>query len=328
MSNERYFAVFEGSGNRGALAALSAELLARQKVGWQALADGYTALGNARTREIYGEGWGVRLQCNPRRIVSSAAKLDAESIKRRPCFLCEANLPAEQEAILYRKNYNILCNPAPIFPAHYTIAATQHTPQLLADNLETLLMLADDFGVGTTIFYNGPRAGASAPDHLHFQAAPHGLMPIEHEAPAQWRKTAVKYLNGVEIFRTSGLARGILVVRGGISGQVIDAIARILTVLAERAAAPGEEPLLNIYCSRIGEVWQALLCPRLKLRPNAFYREGEEQLVVSPGAADMGGVIITPREKDYNALNCEKIVEIYREVAFDDAMVEEVADSL
>jgi ATP adenylyltransferase/5',5'''-P-1,P-4-tetraphosphate phosphorylase II len=329
MRDERYFAVFEDSGNGGALAALSAELLAQQRTGWQALADGYTALDNALTREIHGVGWGVQLQCNPRRIVSSAAKLDAESIKNRPCFLCDANLPAEQKAILYRNSYNILCNPAPIFPGHYTIAATRHTPQSLADNLETLLLLADDFGAGTTVFYNGPRAGASAPDHLHFQAAPTGRMPIEKDVQIQIDAIETQSVNGVTVFRTKGLGRGILVFRGTSASSIIAILKRTLLVLAaRRGEASAEEPPVNIFCSRIAESWQLLLFPRLKLRPDAFFEEGEGRIVVSPGSADMGGVIITPREQDFHSLTAATVAGIYQEVAFDDGMTGDVLAAL
>jgi hypothetical protein len=319
-AQREYFSVFDGGGREGTLAVMATGLLKKQKKNWPALREGHAALANSQTREIDGGSWKAQIQFNPRRIVSSAAKIDPESIKRRPCFLCPENIPVEQEAIKYRHNWNILCNPAPIFPSHLTIAALRHTPQSLMENLGMLLSLADDFGIGTTVFYNGPRAGASAPDHLHFQAAPSGLMPIEKDADIQGRGAGWKSIDGAEISRTKGLARGVLVIRGQRALAVAASVERILTTLAGRPTAWEGEPPLNILCSRAEKGWRLLLFPRLKHRPDAYFREGDGQLVISPGAIDMGGVIITPREGDFNALTAEKVAGIYREVAFDDTM--------
>ncbi len=201
----RCFAVFDGARETVPLADLAAGLLERQKKNWPGLAEGYAALEAVRVREIRGDGWGVNVQFNPRRIVSSGANLDPESLRRRPCFLCPENLPPEQQAILYRDDYLILCNPAPIFPAHLTIAHVRHLPQSLPDNLEIFLRLAADFGPRTTVFYNGPRCGASAPDHLHFQAAPAGLLPVEEEILDPRKRVGARRRDGVEI---SGGPRG------------------------------------------------------------------------------------------------------------------------
>jgi len=324
-----YFSIFTGRKGPGSLADPAAGLLNKQKKNWPVLGEGYAALEKSLTRQIDGGKWRVHIQCNPRRMVSSGAKLDPESIERRPCFLCPENLPAAQEAILYRDNYHILCNPAPIFPGHLTIAAIRHTPQSLLENIESLLLLADDFGPGTTVFYNGPRAGASAPDHLHFQAAPCGLMPIEEEAlAAPGQRIGARVRDGVEIFGTRGLARGVLVISGGSDSAVIRTFERIFAVLVGRLTFVEGEPPLNIFCSRIAEGWRLLLFPRLKHRPDAFFREGRDKLVLSPGAADMGGVIIAPREGDFSALTAAMVADIYREVAFDDAMVGEVLAGL
>jgi len=323
-----YFAVFDGGEGEGSLAGLSAALLRKQRNNWPALADGYAALEKSLVKEIDGGNWRVNVQCNPRRIVSSGAKLDPEAIKKRPCFLCPRNLPAEQEAILYRKDYNLLCNPAPIFPGHLTIAARRHIPQELRKNVETLLLLADDFGPGTTVFYNGPKAGASAPDHMHFQAAPSGLMPIEEEAFRKWGAAEVKTINGVAITRTVGLARGVIVVEASQAEALVGVVDRILDIMGSAMADTDGEPPLNIFCSRVGESWKLLLCPRIKHRPDAFFCEGDKQIVVSPGAADMGGVVIAPRERDFHRLTAELIADIYREVAFDDVATEKILSKL
>jgi len=295
----RASAVFDGSGGTP-LVDMAAVLLERQKKTWPGLAGGYEALGEARLREIRGDGWGVQIQFNPRRIVSSGARVDPETIRRRPCFLCLDHLPPEQQAILYRDDYLVLCNPMPIFPSHLTIAHRRHLPQSLPENLLTFLRLAVDFGPRMTLFYNGPRAGASAPDHLHFQAAPAGLMPVEKEILDPRKRTGVRRRGGVEICRTVGLARGILLIEGKEEGNVAAAVGDVIGLLGRSTSSDGE--------------------------PAAYFLEGEERLLVSPGAVDMGGMIITPREKEFHALTPDLVAGIFREVAFDDAAVEALLD--
>ncbi|MCX5838435.1 MAG: DUF4922 domain-containing protein [Deltaproteobacteria bacterium] len=317
----RCFAVFDGAEGMVPLSDLAAALLARQKENWPGLSDGYAALKAVRIREIRGDGWGVQVQFNSRRIVSSAAKLDPESIRRRPCFLCLENLPPEQQAILYRDDYFVLCNPMPIFPGQLTIAHRRHLPQSLPEKMITFLRLAADFGPRTTVFYNGPRAGASAPDHLHFQAAPAGLLPVEKEIPDSRKRTGARRRDGVEICRTAGLARGILVIEGKEEENVAAAAGEVIGMLGRSTTSDGEPPL-NMLCTRTGEGWRLILFPRRKHRPDAYFREGKEGLLISPGALDMGGIIITPREEDFLALTPDLVSGIFREVAFDDAAIE------
>ena len=321
------FAVFDGARETVPLADLAVALLERQKKTWPSLTVGYEALGEARLREIRGDGWGVKIQFNPRRIVSSGARVDPETIRRRPCFLCPDHLPPEQQAILYRDDYLVLCNPMPIFPGHLTIAHRLHLPQSLPENMITFLRLAVDFGPRMTLFYNGPRAGASAPDHLHFQAAPAGLMPVEKEILDPRKRTGTRLRDGVEICRTVGLARGILLIEGTEEENVAAAVGDVIGLLGRSTTSDGE-PLLNILCTRTGEGWRLILFPRLKLRPAAYFLEGEERLLVSPGAVDMGGMIITSREKEFHALTPDLVAEIFREVAFDDAAVDAMLDAI
>jgi hypothetical protein len=321
------FAVFDGREETPQLSDLAVALLERQKKTWPDLSEGYAVLGAVRVREIRGDGWDVNVQFNPRRIVSSGANLDPESIRRRPCFLCPENLPPEQQAILYRKEYLILCNPAPIFPAHWTIAHVRHFPQSLSDHLGIFLRLAADFGPRTILFYNGPRCGASAPDHLHFQAAPAGLLPAEEEILNPRKRIGARRRNGVEISRTAGLGRGILVIEGKEEGSVAAAAGEVIGALGRSTTSDGE-PLLNILCTRTGEGWRLIIFPRRKHRPDAYFREGKAGLLISPGAVDMGGIIITPREEDFLALTPDLVRGIFREVAFDDAAVETLLTSL
>lgn len=321
------FAVFDGARCAVPLAVLAADLLEQQKRGWPGLAAGYQALGEARLRALRGDGWGVKIQFNPRRIVSSGARVDPETIRRRRCFLCPDHLPPEQQAILYRENHLVLCNPMPIFPGHLTIAHRRHLPQSLSGNIQTLLRLSMDFGPGTTLFYNGPYAGASAPDHLHFQAAPAGLMPVEEEVCDPRKRTGLRRRDGVAVCRTAGLARGILLIEGKEERDVAAAIEGVIGTLGRDASAAGE-PLLNLLCTRTADAWRLALFPRRRHRPEAYFREGEERLLISPGAVDMGGMIVAAREKEFDELTPEMVRRVYAEVAFDDAAVETLLERL
>ena len=321
------FAVYDGRDKGPRLSGMSAELLAKQKETWPALQGGYAALRASLLKEMDAGAWKVRIQCNPHRMVSSGANVDPDTIRKRPCFLCPENRPVEQKAILYRDSYHVLCNPAPIFPSHLTISHVRHIPQSLHENIEAMLLLADDFGPEMNIFYNGPHSGASAPDHLHFQAAPSGFMPIEEELATPAGKAKHRSIGKVDVFRTTGLGRGVLVIRGNHDGAIVSMVKRVLAVLGGMTAAE-EEPLLNVFCRRLEKGWQLLIFPRLKHRPDAFFREGEQQLIVSPGSADMGGVIIAPRERDFHRITADIVASVYSEVVFDDAMVEKVLSQL
>jgi hypothetical protein len=274
-------------------------------------------------REIRGENWSVQVQFNPRRIVSSGARVDPESIRRRSCFLCDEHLPPEQRAILYRESYLILCNPAPIFPGHLTIAHLRHLPQSLPDNREILLRLAADFGPRMVVFYNGPRCGASAPDHLHFQAAPAGLMPVEKEFLESGRRSKFKKRDGAVLWLAAGLGRGAIVIEGERAAAVAAALDAVIGALRSSVGS-ADEPMVNVFCTHTGECWRLVIFPRRKHRPDAYYREGEERLCVSPGAVEMGGVFITHREKDFRELDPDLVREIFREVAFDDAAINDL----
>lgn len=321
------FGVFGDKQRTIPLADLAAELLARQKKNWPGLAEGYEALGKAGLRAIPGEGWNVKIQFNPQRIVSSRANLDPKSIRRRPCFLCGKHLPTEQQAILYRKDYLILCNPMPIVPGHLTIAHRLHRPQALLENMTTFLRLAVDFGSRMILLYNGPFAGASAPDHLHFQAAPAGFLPVEKEILDPRKRVREQRRNGVAIYRTAGLARGILVIEGKEERDLAAAAGAAIEKLGRLTSSKGE-PLLNLLCTRAGPSWRLILFPRRKHRPEAYFREGKEGLLISPGAADMGGLLITTREQDFHALTPDRVAGIFREVAFDDAGVDALLDAI
>ena len=164
MLSQKVFATFDARPTGDPLAGIAISLLQEQKSKWQLLADAYRSLDSVKVREIHCDGFSTLLQFNPKRIVSTSANVDEKSVHERKCFLCPQNLPDEQKGVLYREGFLVLCNPAPIFPYHFTISTVQHTPQEIGKFVGTFLSLAKELSPEFTVFYNGPRCGASAPD--------------------------------------------------------------------------------------------------------------------------------------------------------------------
>ncbi|MCL2669418.1 MAG: GNAT family N-acetyltransferase [Syntrophaceae bacterium] len=307
------------------LGDLAVSLWEAQRRSFPALQRGSAALEKARLREIAFGDWRVRVQFNPQRIASTGASVDPEAIRQRPCFLCQKQLPPEQQAILYRETYLILANPMPIFPRHLTVAHLNHQCQSLDGNLEALLQLAADLGPSWTVFYNGPRAGASAPDHLHFQAAPAGLLPVEAEVAQVGHRTKPRRRKEVLLWRTRGLGRGIVVLEGRNPSGLATAMGKLLEAM-RRLEADDEEPRLNLLVTRLRDCWRLFLFPRRKFRPVAYFKEGEERLLISPGAVDMAGILVTPQERDFLRLDGPTVAAIYGEVAYDDTLTADLID--
>ena len=327
LASYRIFASFNENGGRGRLSSLCLELLDEQKALWPKLRNGYLAQEAARVRDIPCPGFTVKAQWNPQRIVSSAARVDSASIQARPCFLCGANLPDQQRAILYREGYFLLCNPAPIFRQHYTIAHLHHRPQSIEPVLAVFLALMQDFSPRFSVFYNGPKSGASAPDHLHFQAAPADTMPVEGDLHAEGKRRLLKRMDGVDIFTAVGLGRAILVLEGDGQDGVASLLLKIVAAMRKLFSTP-DEPMLNLLGSYSGDRWQIRMFPRGRHRPAAYDREGDAQILISPGAVDMGGLFITPREKDFHALDAALVQNIFQDVSVDEERAAQIVDAL
>ena len=180
------------------------DLFNRQLAVWQQASDNFAALANVGVKEITVGGFPVKVQFNPARIVSSAAKVDPKTIKERKCFLCGANRPEIQEGLPFfgkKAEYSVLINPFPIFPKHLTVPDVNHVNQTIEgewERFEDMLSLAetlDDF----LFFYNGPKCGASAPDHMHFQGGNKGFLPVEYNYNAL-EKTLLVNKEGVKVY--------------------------------------------------------------------------------------------------------------------------------
>ncbi len=291
-------------------------LLVKQKENWPFLNDGYQALKFLQTREITFDSFSISLQYNPNRITSSKAKVDETSVKGRNCFLCYSGLPPEQKGILYNGAYLILCNPYPIFPEHFTMPNINHFPQNIKSSFNTLLNLSKDLSEYYSVFYNGPQCGASAPDHLHFQAGTKMFLPVEKNFDA------LKSLYGEEIIKNNtheiyGIDDGIrrfVSVESKNYNSIIKIFGRLYNTL-EKLYGSDKEPPMNIISGYTAERgWRVLFFLRDKHRSSHYFKEGEERVLLSPGATDMGGICILPLEKDFKNLDKSTLKEIFAEV--------------
>ena len=282
---------------------------------WDLARDNYRGLQKAVTKQIPFSGHaGIRVQYNPERIYSTSAKVDPKSIRERPCFLCPAFLPVQQKAVPFNHDYLVLVNPFPIFPWHLTIPYRDHVPQKLAGRFKDMLDLAralDNF----VVFYNGPRCGASAPDHFHFQAGNKGFMPIEadFEAPL---KVLVAEKDGSKVWSFENYLRHALVFTSDDAQWLEEKMDLALRVLS--GFDPGhDEPMMNILASWNNDHWRIFLFPRKTHRPWQFFAEGPEQILLSPAAVDMGGVLIIPRQEDFDKLDLQSSRDIFSQVTLD-----------
>ena len=324
---QKTFAAFDGVRNPKPLGELCRDLLSEQKKAWPDLTRGYESFNGHKHREICCGGFSVRVQHNPGRIKSSTADVSQESAGKQRCFLCLDHLPQEQKGILYRDEYLILCNPAPILTAHLTVSHVVHRRQSFTENVETFLQLMADFGSGWVVLYNGPKCGASAPDHLHFQAAPSGQMPIEKDIREQKGFVLKKQAEGILFYRVEGSGREVVVIEGEDPVAVVSGLNDFLQV-CKKTLSLDDEPMINVVGLHEGGKYRVVIFPRRKHRPDGFFKKGNDRVVVSPGVIDMAGVLVTPVERDFDRLDASVVEGIYKEVSWEGEGVEMALRSL
>ena len=243
-------------------------LFARQLRDWDEARRNYEALASALTRSLQLGESTITLQFNPERRRSSAAKIDTRSLARRKCFLCTENQPAKQKAVLWGDHYKIQVNPYPIFKRHLTIADLRHLPQRFAGRVGDMLLLAKglpDF----VIFYNGPQCGASAPDHMHFQAGAKGEMPLCDEMA---HATTHLLADGDEGFigYVDMLGRSLFTIETSTQRAAERYALRLLDLLPVPEGA--DEPMVNVLCwwDKTDRLWHLVIFPRRKHRPACY----------------------------------------------------------
>ncbi len=298
-----------------------AALFEEQLTSWEQAGSNYEALAKVLVKEITVKGFPFKVQFNPARIVSSAAKVDAKSISERKCFLCKDNRPAVQKGLEYinagdtNNPYTVLINPFPIFPRHLTIPLLGHTLQLISGRFDAMLNLAKEFP-DYTLFYNGPKCGASAPDHFHFQAGNKGFLTIENEIGNMVCEQIGK-TNSSSLSLVKGVFSGLLLLESDSVSDANEVFEKILKVLPVKENEA--EPMLNILCwytadsDREGK-YITLIYLRDKHRPSHYFAEGDSNILLSPASVDLGGVLITPLEKDFQKISEKEIIEIMDEI--------------
>ena len=298
----------------------------RQLALWPEALLRYRDLTDAQTKELHVGQLTLLAQWNPARIRSTGADITKQALQERPCFLCQKNRPKEQMSIA-SGDYELLVNPFPILPMHFTLPTRRHQPQRIQPmygQMLALLMKHPEL----TVFYNGPRCGASAPDHAHLQAGTTGLLPLQRE----WQHLARQLKPIAQPAADATLAIiedypcPALVIRT--KGK--KASERLFAQLYEAMPVPegDEEPMMNIVAWRQGDEYLSVVFPREKHRPDCYYQTGDGQLLVSPGALDMAGLLITPREEDYEKLTASQAEAILRECAISDEGLAAIVERL
>lgn len=300
------------------------DFITSQFAAWPSAKNNFEALSDVKVKTLYVDGMHIKVQFNPARIVSSGAKVDKQTLAQRRCFLCASNRPVEQIGIPWGGHYEILINPFPIFPRHLTIPDTDHTDQLIAGRFDDMFRLADQLD-GYTVFYNGPRCGASAPDHMHFQAGNSDFLTIAEDVKNDKLQTIAADGNSILSY-SADLPLKFFV----IDAFDADAAQRLFDRLtAAMTINEGElEPMFNILCYKQTPSVRAIIIPRKRHRPSFYGAEGEDTMLLSPASVDMGGVFITPLEKDFNRLDADLVRKVYDELCLNTNEITQIASNV
>jgi hypothetical protein len=322
-------------------------LFHEQVSGWKLARTNYAGLKTVRTKSFLFADFEINVQFNPARIISSGAKVDAKTIAGRKCFLCTENRPAEQQGVDAGK-YTVLVNPFPIFPEHFTIPHKEHIAQQIKPYFADMLELAealDDY----LVFYNGPQCGASAPDHLHFQAGTKDFLPLVNDYH-RLKPTHARLLvesETVQLYQLDNYLRTVYCIESGNIDSAKDSFEKLYKyftspptpLLEERGVAgttnfpseiitqnephsplsPGRgvggEVMMNIVCTFENDKWFTFILPRKAFRPWQYSAEGDQQLLVSPATVEMSGIFITPVESHFERITKEDVVNILEQAS-------------
>ena len=297
----------------------------RQLQTWHDVRKRYRDLQQVETRELVTDTITLQVQWNPARIGSTGAKIDAKSIAERPCFLCAKNRPQEQMHRVIDGKYELLVNPFPILPIHFTLPTVKHQPQRILPMFGEMLKLAES-NTAITLLYNGPHCGASAPDHAHLQAVSSGILPLQ-QAWQRLSRNLVEVAKDEEdngIWQVADYPAAAFVIRSYQKNVGERLFRRIYDALPP--AEDQTEPMMNIIMWQSDGAVLSVALPRRKHRPACYTATGDAQYIISPGAVDMGGLIITPREQDFRRVTPELILDIYRELSLTPEQMQEVVE--
>lgn len=287
------------------------ELFEQQLSVWEMARNNFEGLKTVQIREFDFDGFGVKVQFNPARMVSSGAKVDAKTIAQRKCFLCAANRPEVQRGIEWR-DYDILINPFPIFPRHLTIPRREHVDQRLVPYISDMFDLARELP-DFVVFYNGPKCGASAPDHMHFQAGNADFLPLVGDyfnLKSQGKCTmhnAQFTIDGVDIYTIDDYLRVVYCIESCDRDALCQAFMKLYNSWVKEE---GVEPMMNVVCLYREGKWYLFVIPRGAFRPWQYIAEGDKQLLVSPATVEVSGLFITPVKEHFERITKEDVVDI------------------
>jgi len=307
------------------VASKAKALFLHQTNNWELAKKNYFDLKSIKKKNFNFDGFEIVVQFNPGRIVSSSAKVDAKSIEDRLCFLCTSNLPAEQKGILCNDDYLLLLNPFPIFEEHFTIPQLEHKPQEILSNFEDMLNISKELGEGYTVFYNGPKCGASAPDHMHFQASLKDTMPVEKELNYIY-KHSKELLNNekIRVLAVTNYIRNLFLIESDDKILAEEEFQKLYKAIKETTSSD-KEPLMNITVT-YSDKWRIYIFPRKAHRPTQFFAEGKDKILLSPAAVDFGGLLITPREEDFEKISREDIIDMFKQTSIDEILVTKISE--
>ena len=290
---------------------------------WDEIRQRYEALKHVGLKQL-----GLRqLQYNPARMVSTGAQIDRQTIAQRACFLCEKNRPEEQLTIDLGDDFELMVNPFPVLPMHFTIVRKTHVPQTILENYTEIYRLLELFPE-LFVFYNGPMSGASAPDHMHFQAGIGQELPLMTvlRKLEKERQVLIKQGNGSSLSMFNTVSFNAFVIKSKAQETEMTLFKQLYAAMPVREGE--KEPRMNIVAWRDGSEDVIVVLPRDNHRPACYFEEGDRRMVISPGALDMAGLIITPREEDFNRMSEDKLISILKEVSIKEKDMENIKEKL
>lgn len=287
-------------------------LYEQQLSDWPDAKHNYKQFQSVKKRSIDFVDFRIDIQYNPSRERSTCADLHPKAIENRPCFLCSENLPEQQKGFVILNKYLLLINPFPIFENHLTISDYHHQPQAITGRIIDMLTLAKDLQ-SHTIFYNGPRCGASAPDHFHFQAVQKNSMPVdtEFEYLKKYKSKVLVNEEDIEIIQIKYYMRKMVAFESEYREPIDFFFTKVFQQLPFDEASG--EPMMNVLANYQNGKYRLMLFLRNKQRPSCYYKEDPERIMVSPASVEMGGIIVTPREEDFKKITKDDLKEIYNE---------------
>lgn len=290
---------------------------------WDEIRQRYEALKHVGLKQLGHR----QLQYNPARMVSTGAQIDRQTIAQRACFLCEENRPEEQLTIDLGDDFELMVNPFPVLPMHFTIVRKTHVPQTILENYMEIHRLLELFPE-LFVFYNGPMSGASAPDHMHFQAGIGQELPLMTvlRKLEKEQQVLIKQENGSSLSMFNSVSFKAFVIKSKAQETEMTLFKQLYDAMPVREGE--KEPRMNVVAWRDGSEDVIVVLPRDNHRPACYFEEGDRRMVISPGALDMAGLIITPREEDFNRMSEDKLISILKEVSIKEKDMENIKEKL